>query len=144
MLANQLLLVLGFVITGAVSLPVAQGTTDSVPTLLDRDSSSDIHPVALQARSSRDKKNQHLRPGKPGAPSNEWHNPFLPKVVEKKEPKKDDIASKMDGLWTGTSKAPKAAPKPGTTKPPKFPAKNRQRGKRDVDEEAEEAAEYDQ
>ncbi|KLU92870.1 hypothetical protein MAPG_11832 [Magnaporthiopsis poae ATCC 64411] len=142
MLANQILLVLGFVITGAVSLPVAQGTTDSAPTILDRDLSGDIHPAALQARAPGDKK-QHLRPGKPGAPSNQWANPFLPKVVEKKGDKKDDIASRMDQHWTGASKP---APRPGTTKPPKVPVSNRQKGKgkRDVDEEAEEGAEYDQ
>lgn len=135
MLAKELLLVLGFVITGAVSLPITQGTTESAPTLLNRDLSNDIHAAVLQARVPGGKT------GKP-VPPNKWANPMLPQVVEKKPaPSIPD----MDKLWSGRSSKP--APKPGTTKPPKVPVKpkdKKSRRKRDDDEEAEEAAEYDQ
>ncbi|KAL8392581.1 hypothetical protein RB595_002680 [Gaeumannomyces hyphopodioides] len=132
MLAKELLLVTGLVVSGAVSLPVAQGATDSAPAILGRDLSSNINAAALEARAfgKKDKEPEKL-------PQNKWANPMLPQSVNKAPKPK----AKMPDMEAGWSK-PKASTSTDTSggKPPKAPKKS---GKRDVEEEAE-AAEYDQ
>ncbi|EJT80308.1 hypothetical protein GGTG_00309 [Gaeumannomyces tritici R3-111a-1] len=125
MLAKELLVVTGLVVSGAVSLPLS--ATAEAPAILERDLSSDINAIALEARAPvRGKKDPA------SVPQSQWANPFLPQVVDKPKPKMPD----MEAGW---SKPRESTSKAGSDKPPKVPKKN---GKRDV--EKAEAAEYDQ